>query len=196
MCYKFPAVLATSWHGIGPSFPGTEEAMKNTYPPLEASRLDSARHARPRGPVVRLIGPIEPLCPPLRLVTLRGIRIVQLHQPEVVLGRHSEADFQLLEPDVSRFHCRFVCVDDQWEIEDLNSLNGTFVNGEPVQRQRLAQSDVIRIADFLFQVDLGAPRELSMAAHQAEQRSRHVLQSIAALLPYDQEDADQRRRSA
>jgi pSer/pThr/pTyr-binding forkhead associated (FHA) protein len=141
---------------------------------------------------LRLIGPPEPLCAPLRLVALRGTRVIELHQPEVVLGRHSEADVQIVEADVSRFHCRFLCLDEQWEIEDLNSLNGTYVNGEPVQRQLLRQGDVVRVGDFLFQTDLGAPRELCLAAADEARRSRHVLQAIAAMLP-DEECLPQRR---
>jgi|GEM_PF-1801588 len=143
---------------------------------------------------VRLIGPPEPCCQPLRLVAVRGNRVYQLHQPAVVVGRHSDADLRLIEPDVSRFHCRFFCAGDDWEVEDLSSLNGTYVNGVEIQRQVLRQDDVVRIGDVIFQTDLGSPRGMAQVRQEEAQRSMRILHTIAALLPAQEES--QRRRSA
>lgn len=165
--------------------------MSKTMTPFWMSGLPG-RGGR-RTPTIQVIGPVDGECRPLRLTALRSRRIVELHQPEVVVGRHSEADLQLLEPDVSRFHCRFLWIEEQWELEDLGSLNGTQVNGQPVQRVVLAQSDVVRVADFLFQVDLGDPEQMGLVGAKEQQRSRQVLQSILAMLP---EERVARRQSA
>jgi len=62
------------------------------------------------------------------------------------LGRAADADFSLDAALVSRVHCRLVSLPgDELEVRDLDSTNGTFVNGTRVQKARLAPGDRIRI---------------------------------------------------
>ena len=62
------------------------------------------------------------------------------------LGRATRADFVLDAALVSRFHCRLsVTATDTLEVEDLQSTNGTWVNGRRVQRLQLAAGDQLRI---------------------------------------------------
>ena len=62
------------------------------------------------------------------------------------LGRATGADFSLDAPLVSRVHCRFVSLPGGGlEIRDLNSTNGTFVNGTRVETAQLASGDRIQI---------------------------------------------------
>jgi pSer/pThr/pTyr-binding forkhead associated (FHA) protein len=150
--------------------------------PNEATHRPPRREAGsgPPAPPLRVVHPpegLEAVCPPLRLVALPGVRAVVFQQPEILLGRHSAADLRLLKPEVSRFHCRILHVGDGWYAEDLDSLNGTLLNGEPLTRAPLRQDDVLRIGDFLFQVDLHA------AADPDAQRSQYVLHTILERLP-------------
>jgi hypothetical protein len=73
---------------------------------------------------------VPPGFAPLRLFLRPGGFCLELAAADLVLGRHSCADVRLPLPDVSRRHCRFVFADGHWEIVDLDSLNGTHVNGE------------------------------------------------------------------
>jgi pSer/pThr/pTyr-binding forkhead associated (FHA) protein len=57
-------------------------------------------------------------------------------------------------PDVSRRHCRFVWGDGRWQVLDLASLNGLWVNDRQVQHAVLEQGDRIRIGGFSFVVHL------------------------------------------
>src|SRR5579884_2455822 len=91
---------------------------------------------------------------PLRLILQPGGAAVELTQPDVLLGRHSQADVRLPLPDVSRRHCRFLFSQGVWQVIDLNSLNGVFLNGEPVRQATLRQGDLLRIGGFIFAVDL------------------------------------------
>jgi two-component system, cell cycle sensor histidine kinase and response regulator CckA len=61
------------------------------------------------------------------------------------LGRSPVATVMLDDPEVSRLHARCSPVDGGFEIEDLQSRNGTFVNGERIAHQRLALGDKIRL---------------------------------------------------
>jgi pSer/pThr/pTyr-binding forkhead associated (FHA) protein len=79
---------------------------------------------------------------------------VEMTKTEVVLGRHSSSDVRLALPDVSRRHCRFIFVDASWYVIDLNSLNGTFVNGQRIQQIALRHRDRLRIGGFTFEVSL------------------------------------------
>jgi pSer/pThr/pTyr-binding forkhead associated (FHA) protein len=101
-------------------------------------------------------GTLPPDILPLRLVLEASGAAVQLSRVDNLVGRHSEADVRLPLPDVSRRHCRFLWRDDSWEVVDLHSLNGVFVNGEPVHRAVLRQGDRVRIGGFTFVVELGS----------------------------------------
>ena len=58
------------------------------------------------------------------------------------LGRATGADFILDAALLSRVHCRFtVTPDGGLEIRDLDSTNGTFVNGAKIDVARLASGD-------------------------------------------------------
>lgn len=54
-----------------------------------------------------------------------------------VLGRGEEADLVLLDLEVSRRHARFKRYKDHYVVEDLNSANGTWINGHRIQEKRL-----------------------------------------------------------
>lgn len=91
---------------------------------------------------------------PLRLLLQPSGPVLELTEPDMVVGRHSDADIRLPLPDVSRWHCRFLCVEGCWQVIDLNSLNGVYVNDEAVQQAPLQQGDRVRIGGFTFAVDL------------------------------------------
>jgi pSer/pThr/pTyr-binding forkhead associated (FHA) protein len=68
------------------------------------------------------------------------------------IGRAPENDLQLSVDGVSRLHARLTPDGDGFWIEDLNSANGTFLNGVRVTKERLAHLDVItlgRVADLI-----------------------------------------------
>jgi pSer/pThr/pTyr-binding forkhead associated (FHA) protein len=98
-----------------------------------------------------------PMFTPLRLVLQPGGLAVECTRPDLVVGRHSGADIRLPLPDVSRRHCRLLCTEGIWQVIDLNSLNGVFVNGERVRQATLHHQDHLRIGGYLLEVDLQPP---------------------------------------
>jgi Ca-activated chloride channel family protein len=73
-------------------------------------------------------------------------RDVMLTTEPLTLGRQVDNDVVLKDAHVSRHHARIVFEDGQYWIEDLNSANGTVLNGlSRVQRQRLASGDTLTI---------------------------------------------------
>ena len=72
------------------------------------------------------------------------------------IGRSTGADFILDAALVSRVHCRLTVLHTgELEIRDLESTNGTCVNGEPVAASRLESGDRVRVG----RVELVAERE-------------------------------------
>jgi hypothetical protein len=63
----------------------------------------------------------------------------------VTVGRLAASGIQVMDANASREHAAFVREADGWWIEDLDSTNGTLLNGEPVTRAALADGDVIEI---------------------------------------------------
>jgi ABC-type multidrug transport system ATPase subunit len=74
----------------------------------------------------------------------------------LTIGRDAQNDIAIDHPTVSRYHARISRQDGTFAIADLNSSNGTFVNGKRVSgSQSLRPEDTIRIGPtrFVFNVD-------------------------------------------
>ncbi|MGV0362437.1 oxoglutarate dehydrogenase inhibitor Odhl [Corynebacterium minutissimum] len=71
-----------------------------------------------------------------------------LDQPTTTAGRHPEADIFLDDVTVSRRHAEFRAQEGQFEVVDVGSLNGTYVNREPRNAQVLEVGDEIQIGKF------------------------------------------------
>jgi len=74
-------------------------------------------------------------------------------------GRAMDARFRLTDTEMSRRHARFISRDGRVFVEDLNSTNGTFVNGVRVQLQSLNDGDKVQVGTqtvlrFSYQDDL------------------------------------------
>jgi pSer/pThr/pTyr-binding forkhead associated (FHA) protein len=106
-------------------------------------------------PAAPRLADVGPELVPLRLVLHPGGLAVELDQPDMLVGRHSTADVRLSLPDVSRKHCRFVFADCVWKVFDLNSLNGTYINGERLHESPVFHGDKVRIGSLTFEVELG-----------------------------------------
>jgi pSer/pThr/pTyr-binding forkhead associated (FHA) protein len=80
----------------------------------------------------------------VRLVIERGARRKVLHfrGEEAVIGRSHGNTVRIPSAEVSRQHCRLFLNDGLVTVEDLGSVNGTFLNG-----QRIHESEIVRPGD-------------------------------------------------
>jgi pSer/pThr/pTyr-binding forkhead associated (FHA) protein len=70
-----------------------------------------------------------------------------------VIGRHAECDLKINSPRVSVFHCSLIAAEGVVLVKDMDSTNGTRVNGEPVTEPReLRHADVIWVGPALIEV--------------------------------------------
>jgi DNA-binding winged helix-turn-helix (wHTH) protein len=97
----------------------------------DAPRARAARSVLPRGPRFRLV---------------LDDREVQLLDGANVIGRDSESALWIDDASVSRRHAQVVVTDGRARLEDLDSKNGTFLNGRKISRaEALANGDQIRV---------------------------------------------------
>ena len=74
-----------------------------------------------------------------------------LVREETVLGRHPDCDVVIEVGAVSRQHAKIHRVNGEFELEDLGSRNGTFLNGQLIKQQtKLHDGDLLRICDVEF----------------------------------------------
>ena len=92
------------------------------------------------------------------IIKLKGgiISEVDLEKDTTTIGRDMNGDVYLKHPSVSREHSHILKKDSTFYVEDLNSTNGTFVNGEMISRKMvLSNDDEIGIGNYtvLFKTD-------------------------------------------
>ena len=76
-----------------------------------------------------------------------GRQIVELDRPRLTIGRALGSDLPLDAPLVSRVHALISLRDERVYVSDLDSSNGTHVNGRRIERCQLRHRDVIRVGD-------------------------------------------------
>ncbi len=78
-------------------------------------------------------------------------RIVVLNHEKMVLGRHPNCEIVLDNAAVSRRHAQFLENHGTYYVEDLQSRNGTLVNGDRIEgRTELHDADLVKICDVLL----------------------------------------------
>jgi Protein of unknown function (DUF3662)/FHA domain len=139
---------------------------------VAAEADDSARAAEPPPPELPLEQPQQtmiyrpptsaapdedeqgPPAPPEREVVTLTIdgRRQEVTSPRVVLGRSRSCDIRVSDVNVSRRHAEVRQEGATYWIIDLDSTNGTVVNGLPVERERLRDGDTITLGstDIVF----------------------------------------------
>ncbi|MEZ4704351.1 MAG: GGDEF domain-containing protein [Bdellovibrionota bacterium] len=105
------------------------------------------------------------------LVVLEGSHlgeVFKIEEDSVVIGREQSCDIVILEEGISRRHARIDCHEESYTISDLESTNGTFVNGAPIDHSSLADGDKIQIGDVLLRFSF---EDLIDVGHQENLRN-------------------------
>jgi two-component system cell cycle response regulator len=95
---------------------------------------------------------------------------------QMYVGRSRSADIRLDETGVSRIHSRIARRDGAIWIEDMDSTNGTIVNGQPVRAVKLVPGDRIQLGpNVLLQFGLHDDAEDTLARKLFEASTRDPL---------------------
>jgi pSer/pThr/pTyr-binding forkhead associated (FHA) protein len=149
------------------------EATSNNEIVIDEQRLEVAKRqwdtaVIDQHAVVAAIGPEKPAIDlsSLRQLVSESSLVYELHKtqrnrsPEICLGRAKRNDIRIEDPSVSSLHARLEETSDgDYDIVDLNSRNGTFINRERVpsgSSKRLSDGDCVRVGKRVFYYVSGA----------------------------------------
>ena len=87
-----------------------------------------------------------------KLLPSGGGAPIPLRAPELVLGRSPDCDVRIRFPSVSSRHCKLMFDKGYWLVEDLNSTNGTWVDGDRCLLQCLLPESVLALDKHRFTI--------------------------------------------
>jgi predicted component of type VI protein secretion system len=101
---------------------------------------------------------------------------------ETVVGRHRDCGLRIPVAEVSRRHCILRLDSSGLRLEDLGSLNGTYVNGERVQgTQELHAGDRVEIGPVVYSVVYEGMEVVAVAALPAEATVEAIAADVATV---------------
>lgn len=102
---------------------------------------------------------------------------IEINQ-DMLVGRHQDANILLQSAEISRRHAAFLLKETALYLQDLNSSNGTFVNGERITTETALKSgDVLAFASLQFEVARDV--EAAVPVEEIVQPSEAVATSVA-----------------
>ncbi|AYF73782.1 FHA domain-containing protein [Nocardia yunnanensis] len=141
--------------------PGYQETAAETTSVFRADFLNEVDTSRTEQTGEQPVQGVEGLPAGAALLVVKrgpnaGSRFL-LDQATTSAGRHPDSDIFLDDVTVSRRHAEFRMDDDTFQVVDVGSLNGTYVNREPVDSSELQNGDEVQIGKFRL-VFLTGPR--------------------------------------
>jgi two-component system, cell cycle response regulator len=125
---------------------------------------------------------VRPTRSALTLHVIKGPRageVLTVDRGDAVLGRGEDADLRIQDPSLSRTHVRFERDGDTLTVTDLDSMNGTLVEGQRVQgTQRLKSGDLLTLGNVVVRFAVQAPAELQVQRDLYEAAVRDRLSGL------------------
>ncbi len=114
------------------------------------------------------------------LLGRKTMRVFDLDQTSIVVGRGEDADILIDNPAMSRRHAEFRRESDGWVVQDLGSSNGTFIGEERLEGPRAVQEGT-EVAFGKFSIVFGKAVGRDEAAPAAAAREAVAAPSVAAV---------------
>jgi pSer/pThr/pTyr-binding forkhead associated (FHA) protein len=108
------------------------------------------------------------------------LREIPVEKELITVGRKSDNDIEIDNLAVSGHHARIFKMEDWFLVEDLNSLNGTFVNGKMIQESPLKNGDEILIGKHVLKfisTDVSGSKEPEAVLKKGEASETMVIDS-------------------
>jgi hypothetical protein len=84
-------------------------------------------------------------------------RTQELKLDKTTIGRVEDNTFQIAEPSVSSHHCEVLLRGNDVVVRDLDSTNGTYINGERVSESVLKPGQILRLGQVEMRLETDAP---------------------------------------
>ncbi|HAV64832.1 MAG TPA: hypothetical protein DCY13_20995 [Verrucomicrobiales bacterium] len=88
-------------------------------------------------------------------------RTYELKVDRTTVGRVEDNAFQIPEASVSSHHCEILLRGDQVIVKDLDSTNGTYINGQKVSESPLQSGQILRLGQLEMRLETGEAKEAS-----------------------------------
>ena len=128
---------------------------------FETPKTESVQPASPP-PIVTAVPEVKPASPPAKptrefqlgmLIPCGGGPSIVLRKPKILIGRSTGCDVVLPVPYVSSRHCSLEWINGYWQMNDLDSKNGTTVDGMSYHRKWVLPGSVLGLMGKRFQVE-------------------------------------------
>ena len=126
-----------------------------------------------------------------KLLVLNGPLAGQSYELKVdktTVGRVEDNTFQIADPSVSSHHCEIHLQGEALLIKDLNSTNGSFINGEQITEAVLKPGQTLRLGQIELRIDDGtvpppaaAPKPAAASSNKPRQDQTMVVQRGVSL---------------
>jgi pSer/pThr/pTyr-binding forkhead associated (FHA) protein len=101
-------------------------------------------------------------------------RSQELNLEKTTVGRVEDNTFQIAEPSVSSHHCEILLKSGEVMVKDLNSTNGTYINGEKISEAALKPGQILRLGQIEMRLETEAPAPSSKKLDQTMVMQRGV----------------------
>ncbi len=123
-------------------------------PQHKVAEIKGAKEEIGAGTMVFKMGDVSQKMPTVGTVEQQLLMRIEFDESnELLIGRNEANDISLDGLQISNQHARLRKTPGEISIEDLNSTNGVYVNGEPITRRVITPVDSIQIGSFVIQVD-------------------------------------------
>jgi pSer/pThr/pTyr-binding forkhead associated (FHA) protein len=92
-----------------------------------------------------------------------------LSERPITIGRSLDADVVIDDEKASRIHCGIRFLDGTYQLRDLKSKNGTYVNEERIESVEIRSGDRIRVGGCVFRVESSPLPGADTAVHEVEE---------------------------
>ena len=125
--------------------------------------------------------------PQYRFVVRQGPipgQVFELNRPVITVGRDISNDFVINDAEVSRKHARLALEGDRYTLEDLNSTNGTYVDGQRlIGPHLLAAGEIIMFGDNVGVVFEGEPIDADLTVPGTLELGRTPVAAMPVTMP-------------
>jgi adenylate cyclase len=127
------------------------------------------------------------------MIPVGGGDPIPLLKKELMIGRRESCDICLRFANVSAHHCQLTCRGGYWYVKDLNSRNGTKINGRRIAEKRVDPGDTVSIAKHSYEF-VYSPAELGAVGPPPPDASEGVVEEILGRSLLDRAGLERRPR--
>jgi hypothetical protein len=104
-------------------------------------------------------------------------RSYELKVDKTTVGRLDDNAFQIAEQSVSSHHCEVLLKGEEVHVKDLNSTNGTYINGEKISEQVLKPGQILRLGQIEMRLEADGA-QAPAAKKQMDQHTRVIPRGV------------------